>query len=72
MQKGRAGDALAHYQAAVSLDPLLVAAQVNLANALLQAGRRDEALGHYRRALELDPGNQAARSNLDYALSHPK
>jgi tetratricopeptide (TPR) repeat protein len=54
----RGGDpdaAVDAYERAAGLDPALVAAQVNLAAALLEQGRNREALGHLDAALALDP-----------------
>jgi len=67
----RAGDAdaaLAHYDAAVALDPALFAARANRGRLLLVRGRVAEAEAELRRALALEPRDVRAANNLACAL----
>jgi len=61
-------EGLAHCRAALAINPALVAAQVNAANALLQLERPVEAEAEARAALALSPGLVPARRNLAEAL----
>ncbi len=51
--------ALQFFQAALSLNPILVEAHFNTALTLHQLERHKEAAQHFKRAGELDPENQA-------------
>jgi tetratricopeptide (TPR) repeat protein len=58
-------DALAHYEAALKLDPDFPEAHANLALALSRLGRTGEALAHCRTALQLKPGYSDAQKLLE-------
>jgi tetratricopeptide (TPR) repeat protein/mono/diheme cytochrome c family protein len=60
--------ALAHLNAALTLDPGLVSAHYNIATALLALNDPEAAIGHLRRAVELQPDFAAAHVNLGTAL----
>ncbi len=60
---GQYGLAIERYNQAVSLDPTLVAAFYNRANALTRSGAYDEARQDYDRALELAPEDADAFNN---------
>ena len=61
-------EALAQYQKALSLDPRLAEAHLNLANLLLQTQQTDQAIAEFQSALKLQPNLAAAHSNLANAL----
>lgn len=65
---GRDGEARAQYEAALRLDPKLVAARVNLGRLLHAAHRLAEAEVEFRNARTLDPGNVLAAFNLGVTL----
>jgi tetratricopeptide (TPR) repeat protein len=67
--RGHPDRARAALTRAVTLDPRLTAAHLQLALLDEQAGRTDAAMSGYRRVLELDPQNVAALNNLAYTLS---
>ncbi|MBI4623345.1 MAG: tetratricopeptide repeat protein [Verrucomicrobia bacterium] len=52
---GRSGEAIAHYEAALRLEPGHGAVHFNLAGTLLQLGRAREAVEHYEAALRIGP-----------------
>jgi tetratricopeptide (TPR) repeat protein len=56
-QRGDFASAVGDYQQALKLTPGLLAARINLANALMQLGRLDEARDNYRMALRQDPSD---------------
>jgi tetratricopeptide (TPR) repeat protein len=60
--------ALAHLNAALTLDPGLVSAHYNIATALLALNDPEAAIGHLRRAVDLQPDFAAAHVNLGTAL----
>lgn len=51
-------DAISNYRRALQINPLLVAARVGLANALLEIGDIEEALAESEKAYEVDPGQR--------------
>jgi tetratricopeptide (TPR) repeat protein len=61
-------EAMAHYAAALKLDPDSAVAHNNLARILHTLGRLDEAEHHYRAALEIDPKLELAHNNLGILL----
>ena len=67
-ETGRIEDALAHYRAALDLDPGFAAAENNLGVAMQDLGRPEKAIRHYRRALDMDPGFADAGRNILYAM----
>jgi tetratricopeptide (TPR) repeat protein len=67
-QQGRAGDAVAAYEAALHLDPANVDAHRGLGFAFASQGRRADAITHYREAIRLAPSDPAVHNNLAIAL----
>lgn len=59
-QIGRRDEALAHYRAAVDLQPESSFAHTQLANALQLAGQNRQAIELFAKAVELDPANATA------------
>jgi tetratricopeptide (TPR) repeat protein len=55
---------LQHLRRAIELEPELVKAQLNLANALARLGHHEEAVAVYRRGLQDDPSNVQAHFTL--------
>ena len=64
VQQDRLAEGVELLQEAVRLEPRLVGAQLNLAQAYTLQGKDDKALPVFRRVLELDAGNAAARTAL--------
>ena len=64
LDEGRNDEALALLVHAVDLAPDDAAANVNLANGLVQANRLAAGVAHFREALRLEPGNALARRQL--------
>jgi tetratricopeptide (TPR) repeat protein len=62
------GEAIAHYTAALKLNPDSAVAQNNLARLLHTLGRFDEAVEHYSASLEIDPKLALAHNNLGILL----
>ncbi len=63
---GRAPDALAAYQRAVKLAPLLGPdVHLKMGNIRFKAGERSEAIRSWEIAQQLDPGNSIVRANLE-------
>jgi tetratricopeptide (TPR) repeat protein len=69
LDAGRAEESLAHFAAALALDPGKAPPENNYALALAAAGRVEEAAAHYRRALELAPDYADARANYGGLLA---
>jgi len=74
--RGKTGEAVAHYEAALRADPQYEGARwnlaihhVNQAGACCARGQWDEAIAHCREALRLNPQDEAAYSALGVALS---
>lgn len=65
---GRAGEALAHYQAAADLDPDSLEAQLQLASALGRTGQFDEAAAHFDQVVGLAPDRIDAHFGRAMAL----
>ncbi|HVU17534.1 MAG TPA: tetratricopeptide repeat protein [Candidatus Didemnitutus sp.] len=61
----RLPDAIAHYEAAIRIDPRFVAARNNLAGAYYRTGRLDQAIAQLSAVLEIDPQNVNARRNFE-------
>lgn len=61
---GRAGEAIPIAERAIRLDPISLAAQVNLGVILNMARRSNEAVIHFQRTLELDSGHVMAHAML--------
>ncbi len=62
---GRMGDAAAHYEAALRMNPNYAEAHYALGNALLGLGRREEARWHFNAAFLIDPNLTEARTRRD-------
>jgi tetratricopeptide (TPR) repeat protein len=62
--RGNLGEAIAHYQQALRIDPHSAEAHLNLAVALEQAGQAEEAAGQYEFALRVNPDLTAASNAL--------
>jgi tetratricopeptide (TPR) repeat protein len=58
-------EAVAHYNAALRLNPNYAKAHNNLGLALIQMDRPAEARHHFEEALRLYPGYEDARRNLE-------
>ncbi|MRR15228.1 MAG: tetratricopeptide repeat protein [Deltaproteobacteria bacterium] len=67
-EAGRHQEAIAHYQAAVDLNPYDDKARCNLGLALAADGKIAEAITHYRAALDFNPNNEIAHTNIGSAL----
>jgi uncharacterized protein (TIGR03032 family) len=65
---GHFTEAVAHYEAALRLDPRHVNAHVNLGTAQHRLGDLDAAIACYQRALAVDPQSVRAHSNLAMLL----
>ena len=64
LAQGKVDDAIAHFEAALSLRPANAPAHANLAKAFLQQARFEQATAHAHQLLELEPDNQEARNVL--------
>jgi Flp pilus assembly protein TadD len=67
-QKGRANEAITHFQKALEIRPRYAEAHYYLGYALLQIGRVDEAIVHYQKAIELQPRLVVAYNDLGCAF----
>src|SRR5579859_4780144 len=56
-QQGKSAEAIDLINGALSLNPQIPAAWINLGHAQSASGRSEEAVASYRRALQLAPGN---------------
>jgi tetratricopeptide (TPR) repeat protein len=54
-EKGRTGEAVAHYREALRLKPDYSSAYYNLGRTLESQGQAEDAVAHYRQALRIDP-----------------
>lgn len=63
-QKGMLDEAMAHYRAALQIDPNQTLAHSALGLAALETGRPDESVSHLLRALEINPNFADAHYNL--------
>jgi tetratricopeptide (TPR) repeat protein len=68
LQKGRAADAIAHFQDALAIQPKAADIHSNLGGALLGQGRVEEAIAHFRQALTIQPDSVQAHNNLGNVL----
>ena len=68
-QTGRLGEAIAHLQQALRIDPDLAEVHNNLGIALVQTGRIEDAIAHYQQALQIKPVYAEAHNNLAVALA---
>jgi tetratricopeptide (TPR) repeat protein len=64
LQQDRVDEGARLLQEAIRLEPRLVGAHLNLAQAYTLQGKNDKAVPVFRRVLELDPTNAAARTAL--------
>jgi tetratricopeptide (TPR) repeat protein len=58
-QKGRASEAMSHYQESLRINPNYFMAHVNLGSLLYRAGQVPEAIDHYLRANQIQPSAMA-------------
>jgi tetratricopeptide (TPR) repeat protein len=65
---GRPAEAVAHYQAAIRLQPAAPEPYYNLGLALARLNRSDEAINHYQAALRRQPKYPEAHNNLGNSL----
>jgi len=68
LEKGRAEDAVFHFQEAIRINPHYRTGRLNLANALVTLGRIDEGIELYRVILKESPRDVSALRNLADAL----
>lgn len=61
-------ESLAHYQAALNLDPSRAAIRQNYAAALTECGRLGDAVSQYEESLKLDPNEPLIRHNFAMTL----
>ena len=66
--RGRAAEAIPHFQRALLLDPRAVATEQNLGNAFFKLGQIAEAEARFRRVIELNPTFASGHNNLGAAL----
>jgi protein O-mannosyl-transferase len=64
---GRLPEAIAHYRAALAIQPESVEARTDLGSALAKTGHFEEAIAEYRTALGIAPDCAICRSNLAVA-----
>jgi tetratricopeptide (TPR) repeat protein len=69
-ENGMVGEAIAHFQRALEIDPNQASVLSSLGAALLDAGRADESLAQLQKALEIDPRDGNAHYNLANTLLH--
>jgi tetratricopeptide (TPR) repeat protein len=69
-QKGRTGEAIGQYHAALLLKPDYADALNNLGAALLRQGKIEEAGTQFQLAVKFKPGDASARNNLGGVLLH--
>ena len=67
---GRSSEAIPLAERAIGLDPLSLAAQVNLGVVLNMARRYDDAISQFERALELDSAHVMAHAMLGLSYAH--
>jgi tetratricopeptide (TPR) repeat protein len=67
-QRGRADEAIAHYQTALKIRPGYPHALNNLGNTFLAKGRLEEALEYYRQALQSEPDAPDIHFNMASVL----
>lgn len=66
-QPGRLPEAIAHYQAALRIQPESVEARSDLGSALAKTGRFDQAINQFESALRIAPDCAICRGNLAVA-----
>jgi tetratricopeptide (TPR) repeat protein/mono/diheme cytochrome c family protein len=65
---GQADRAIAHYEAAIAMEPDTVRTRYNFATLLAEQRRFDEAATHFRRAIALRPDHAETHNNLGAVL----
>ena len=68
LKKGKAAEAVSHYEQALSISPDFSAAHVDLGHVLVRSGRFTEALDHFLRALDRRPDDAGTASDVATAL----
>lgn len=68
VESGRSRESIAHYEAALRIDPRNPEAHANLGNVLIQSGRLAEGIAHEEDALRWKPNDAAIYANLGNAL----
>ena len=73
-QPGKADEAIAAYQTAISIDPNYTPAHYNLGNAYQQQGKYDLAIDSYKKAIAINPNYTQAHYHFAriYALKNEK
>ena len=66
---GRPKDALESFQCAITIDPNLVTALVNMSSALLELNLNEAAIEHLEHVLKQNPNNAQALNNMGLALA---
>jgi tetratricopeptide (TPR) repeat protein len=67
-ERGKFGLALAHYRAALQIDPTYADAHYNIGHALAAQGKLQEAVEQYRAVFALKPNHAFAHNNLGNTL----
>ncbi len=67
-ERGKAPEAIEHYEQALRINPDYAEAHNNLGSALVQVGKLEEAIAHCEQALRLRPGFAEAYYNFGVAL----
>ena len=62
---GKYDEAMDCFLKALSINPYLVEAHINLGVALKKAGKKEEAMKHLSEALRINPGNETACRHLE-------
>ncbi len=66
---GKTEEAIAHYLAAIQINPFYDSAHGNLGVALAASGKNEEAIDRYIEAIKINPLNDYAHCNLGVALA---
>jgi protein O-mannosyl-transferase len=72
VEQGQSDEAIAHFRAAVELQPGFARAQYNLGAALREQGQVDEAIIHLERAVDIQPNYVEAHNCLARALGQKR
>ena len=67
-EKGKADQAIDHYQHAIALRPDYAEAHYNLGRLLAERGDLTDAVAHYERAATINPADEEAQNNLGVTL----
>ncbi len=68
-EEGKNEEAIAHYLAAIKINPYYADSHSNLGAALAAEGKNEEAIAHYLAAIDIDPHHADFHSNLGVALA---